>query len=65
MADTNWVGVTPDPPNRYRLAEAKRELDKQTCANDGHDYEHTVTADGELLNIYCPRCGRSWAAVEK
>lgn len=64
MSDTNWVGVTPDPP-RYTLEEASRELNKRTCAQDGHDFVHIVNGMGDLIRIDCGRCGRTWATVER
>ncbi len=45
---------------RYTLEQARRLLNRQVCAQHGHDLEHILKGDGDLSAVYCSRCGASW-----
>lgn len=51
----------PPPPSgagepRYTLAEARRLLDEQDCARDGHDLEQVRWGAGPVVRVECGRC---------
>lgn len=44
------------------VIEAVRLHDRQRqCSANGHDYQHLVNGTGELLQVHCGCCGRTWA----
>lgn len=54
----------PDPEHLYTLQEAANELRRQECRRSGHDYECVEDGNGELVQVYCGRCGRTWLRTE-
>ena len=54
------------PEKIYTLAEAKLEINREKCANQGHDYEIVLSVglDGPSF-VACQRCGRSWNCAEQ
>lgn len=52
-------------PQRYTLEEAKRLLDRQECAQFGHDFNVIViaTSCGAPVHISCNRCYEAWGVV--
>lgn len=49
----------PDEP-RYTLAEAKKILDRRECMFFGHNLREIKQFGGEVVIIYCDRCGDRW-----
>lgn len=50
------TGVVPPPP--------VHTVNEEDCLVHGHDYEHIVTGEGDLIAITCPRCKRAWRVEE-
>ena len=67
------TGVVPAPPERRCPYEANHgnpfrycacgwveDQEPHDCSIDGHEYQHAVDNEGELLLVYCG-CGASWS----
>jgi hypothetical protein len=40
--------------------DERRRVAEADCRANGHDFEHVVEMTGELVQVICGRCGRSW-----
>ena len=49
----------------YTLAEARAEIARRECRNEGHDFDVVTSVtladlSGEPIGIQCRRCSKSW-----
>lgn len=47
-------GKTETPLDKERLASEAREMSKEVCKKNGHDFP-----PGRVLGVFCDRCGIS------
>lgn len=51
--------------DRYTLDEARKELERQECLSNGHDWNIIEEGTGEPIILTCSRCGTKRAVADK